>query len=428
MTSDEKQPGVFGKSYRDFLAHSPSSYHAAANVAARLETAGYARQEEDEAWDASPGGHVVVRGGAVVAYYIPEGAGVHSEFRVVGAHTDSPAFKVKPLADSYSYGFSRVNVEIYGGMLANSWLNRDLGLAGRVVTINGEESLFATGPMMFIPQLAPHLDRSVNDKLELNRQRHLQPIWAVGEHSVMEVIAEAAGVDAQTIAAMDAYSYDTHEALLLREFVAGGRQDNLSSVYPALEALLASSADVSSDGNADNSIRVLAAFDHEEVGSSTTSGAAGPFLEQVLRRTAMALGAQEEQFYQMLARSSCISSDAGHSINPGYPDHHDPTQYPILGAGPMAKINANQRYASDARGVALWLRACHEAGQASQEFVSNNSISCGSTIGPITATRLGIDTVDVGVPLLSMHSVREVSALHDVYALSEILRGYWNLA
>lgn len=175
-------------------------------------------------------------------------------------------------------------------------------------------------------------------------------------------------------------------------------------------------------------IAVMAAFDHEEVGSGTAAGASGPLLETVLARIAIALGRSQDQTYQMLARSSCVSSDAGHSINPNYAEFHDPDQYPVMGRGPMIKINSDQRYASDARGQALWLRACGEAGEATQEFVSNNAVSCGTTIGPLTATRLGIDTVDVGVPLLSMHSVRELSSVHDVHALSNIMKGYWNLA
>jgi len=175
-------------------------------------------------------------------------------------------------------------------------------------------------------------------------------------------------------------------------------------------------------------IAVFAAFDHEEVGSATTTGVSGPLLEAVLRRTAQALGADEDGFYRMLARSSCVSSDVGHSINPNYPEKHDPDHYPVLGRGPIIKINASQRYASDAVGESLWLRACQAAGLPTQEFVSNNAVPCGSTIGPLTATRLGITTVDVGIPLLSMHSAREVSGVYDSWALAEILKGYWTIA
>lgn len=411
-----------GASFRDFIAASPTSYHAARNVAQALVDAGFTESSESQQWDVTPGGHVVVHGGAVIAYVIPDD-GELSEFRIVGAHTDSPAFKVKPKPDMHGYGFSQVAVETYGGLLLNSWLNRDLGIAGRITTVTGEDKLFATGPLMFIPQLAPHLDRSVDQNLSLNRQTSLQPIWATGERSVVDVIAQAAGVSPDAIGGMDAYSYDTQIPVIINdEFIAGGRQDNLTSVHAALHALL------EAEKPGSGVVNVFIANDHEEVGSSTTTGAAGPLLEWALRRTALAMGCNEERYYQVIARSTCISSDAGHSINPNYASYYDPTQFPVMGKGPMVKVNANQRYASDSRGIAMWERAARSVDAPHQSFVSNNAVPCGSTIGPITATRLGVETVDVGVPLLSMHSVREVSAVRDNYALTQILRGYWNLA
>ncbi len=411
---------------RDFIVASPTAFHAAAEAASRLDAAGYVRQRPEDEWSAAPGGHYIVRSGAVVAWFVPQVAGPRSGFRIVGAHTDSPSFKVKPVADSSAFGFASVNVETYGGLLANSWLNRDLGVAGRVTAVDGEERLFATGPAMTIPQLAPHLDRSVDERLTLDRQRHLQPVCGTGERSIAATIAQSAGIPAERIAALDAYAFDVQRPQIISgEFLAGGRQDNLVSVHAGLTALLAAEEELAAQSRC---IAVYAAFDHEEVGSSTATGAAGPLLEWVLRRTALALGAGEDEYYRMLARTTCMSADAGHSINPNYPGHHDPTQYPTAGGGPMVKVNANQRYASDSTGCALWLRAAADADQPVQTFVSNNSVPCGTTIGPLTATRLGIDTVDVGVPLLSMHSVRELSSIADDWALAQILRGYWTIA
>ncbi len=420
---DDPQAGSeleYARDLADFISASPSSYHAAREVARRLEVAGYLAQDEGEAWNADPGGHYLVRDGAVMAWWVPEGASSSNAFRIVGSHTDSPSFKVKPTPGSEHHGFSQVNVETYGGMLRNSWLNRELGLAGRLVTIDGEEHLVRTDALMVIPQLAPHLDRSVNEKLVLNPQKHLHPIWGLGGGDVFEALADAAGIVADEIAGMDVFAYDCQPPEIVSEtFFAAGRQDNLVSVHASLRALLdAEPAEIA----------VLAAFDHEEVGSSTATGACGPILETVLRRTALAIGASEDEFLQMMSRSSCVSSDAGHSVNPNYAEFHDPDQHPVMGGGPMVKINANQRYASGAKGQALWLQACFESGQATQEFVSNNAVTCGSTIGPLTATRLGIETVDVGVPLLSMHSARELSSIADCHSLSLILRGYWNLA
>jgi probable M18 family aminopeptidase 2 len=354
----------------------------------------------------------------VVAWWVPEGAGPSSRFRVVGSHTDSPSLKLKPQPHSRAYGFSQVDVEPYGGLVPNAWLNRDLGVAGRLICADGAERLFSTGePVMFVPQLAPHLHRE--DALTLDRQRHLHPVWATGDRSILGRIAQAAGAAPGDVVGMDAYAYDTQApAVVGSEFLAAQRQDNLVSVHASLTALLAADS---------REIAVLAAFDHEEVGSSTTTGANGPLLERVLQRTALALGASWDEYFRMLAGSSCVSADAGHSVNPNYPEYYEPCHYPVAGGGPVVKLNANQRYASDGPGQALWLRACRRAGQPTQEFVSNNAVPCGSTIGPSTATRLGIDTVDVGVPLLSMHSVREVSHLRDSWALAAILRGYWEL-
>ncbi|MCF2706652.1 M18 family aminopeptidase [Arcanobacterium haemolyticum] len=411
----------FAEDLAQFIVSSPSSYHAAHTISARLEEHGFVQVDEDEAWDVAPGGHFIRRGGAVIAWKIPEGAGTHSAFAVVGSHTDSPGFKLKPQPNATAHGFAQVNVETYGGLLFNSWINRELGLAGRIVTIDGTEHLVRTDPVMVIPQLAPHLNRGVNaEGLKLDPQRHLHPIWSLGEADVFELLAASVGVDADTIAGTDVFAYDSQAPQIMSgTFFASGRQDNLVSVHAALTALLDSDSE---------EIAVFAAFDHEEIGSATTSGASGPILESVLRRTATALGATEEEYWQMIARSSCVSADAGHSINPNYPEYHDPDSYPVMGEGPMLKINANQRYATDAHGQALWLRAAHEAGLATQVFVSNNAVSCGSTIGPLTATRIGIDTVDVGVPLLSMHSARELSAISDDWGLSQIIRGYWNIA
>lgn len=403
-----------------FISASPLSYHAAQEVARRLAAAGYRQQHEGEAWNAEPGGHYLIHDGAVMAWRIAEGANPASYFRIVGSHTDSPGFRLKPSPGSMHDGFAQINVETYGGLLRNSWLNRELGLAGRLVTLDGTVQLLRTGALMVIPQLAPHLDRSVNDKLTLNPQKHLHPIWALEDADPMDVIAEAAGVERAEIAAMDVFAHDCQKPeIISHTFLASGRQDNLVSVHASLTAVL------SSEGPG---IAVMAAFDHEEVGSSTATGACGPLLETVLRRTAAALGATPDEYYRMMSRSTCVSADAGHSINPNYPEFHDPDQHPTMGSGPMIKINSNQRYASSAKGHALWLRACAQAGQPSQQFVSNNAVSCGSTIGPLTATRLGIETVDVGVPLLSMHSARELSSIADDAALARILRGYWSIA
>lgn len=406
--------------FMDFVEASPSSFHAAAEVVRHLDEAGFSAQDETAPWDAAPGGHYLIRHGAVVAWKVPEGAGAHSAFRIVGAHTDSPTFKLKPSPTFTNQGYQQVAVEIYGGPLLNSWLDRELGLAGRVATSDGVR-LVRTGPVMRIPQLAIHLDRGVNDNgLVLDKQAHTAPVFSLGAgRSVLGLLAEAAEVSEGDILGHDVVAFTTQPPGFFgadEEFLASARMDNLTSVHAGLRALI--------DAEGDD-IAVLAAFDHEEVGSATTSGASGPILSDVLTRTALALGAQPDEVFAMLRRSSCLSSDAGHAVHPNYAGHHDPTHRPVLGRGPLLKINAVQRYASDAVGAALWQRACEAAEVDTQAFVSNNTLPCGSTIGPLTATRLGIDVVDVGVPLLSMHSAREMAATADLLALAKALGAYY---
>ncbi|WP_438855167.1 M18 family aminopeptidase [Agromyces sp. M3QZ16-3] len=409
-----------------FVTASPSSYHAAEEAAGRLEAAGFERLDERDAWPTGPGRRVVVRDGAVVAWVQPEGATATTPFRILGAHTDSPSFKLKPNPSSAAAGLSQANVEVYGGPLLNSWLDRELRLAGRLATRDGATHLVATGPLLRIPQLAVHLDRGVNnDGLTLDKQRHVQPIWGIetmGEPAdVVAHLAGIAGIDAEEVVGHDVHVVDAAAPARFGRgdvFLASGRMDNLTSVHAGLTAIL----DVPAEGG---HISVLAAFDHEELGSESRSGASGPFLEDVLARVGAGLGAGVEDRRRAFAASWHVSSDAGHAVHPNYPERHDPVNRPVLGGGPLLKLNANQRYATDAAGAALWAGACRAAGVPTQEFVSNNAIPCGSTIGPLTATRLGIRTVDVGPPLLSMHSARELAHVEDLAALGAAVAAFF---
>lgn len=416
--------------YVHFLNDCPSSFHTAHAVAARLEEIGFARQEETQPWSASAGGHVLVREGAVIAWVVPQKVSDNPGYRIVGAHTDSPWLVLKPNASTVTVdGWNQIGAELYGGLLMNSWLDRELSIAGRVFDKDGNERLVRTGALARIPQLAIHFDRSVNEALKLDRQVHMRPVWGVGrgkEANVLDIVARDAGLEtAEDIVSYDLNLIPSQGAGFFGvdgEFVAAGRQDNLSSVHSGLVALEQLMADGTPE---DGDIIVFACFDHEEIGSESTTGAAGPLMEDVLRRTAFALGHDYEGYAQMIARSIQISADAAHSIHPNYPGAHDPDTHPIMGAGPALKINANQRYATNARGVAVWKKAAAQAEAHVQEFVSNNSSPCGSTIGPISATRLGVPTVDVGIPLLSMHSAREMAHVDDLFQLTAILRVFW---
>jgi aspartyl aminopeptidase len=412
-----------------YVSASPSSFHAAAEGGRRLEAAGFTRLFEDRTFPSEPGSYYVLRDGALIGWTVPADATAVTGFSILGAHTDSPSFKLKPRPTTGRYGWLQAGVEVYGGPLLNSWLDRELALAGRVVTSDGAEHLVATGPLLRFPQLAIHLDRAVNDGLALDKQQHMNPVWGLGEPreaDLLGLVAAAAGIDPAAIGGFDLVVADTQAPRVFGAdgaFFASGRLDNLTSVHAGLVALIeAAGAGPEADGRP---IAVLAAFDHEEVGSASRSGASGPFLEDILLRISAALGAGLEERLRALAASFCISADAGHAVHPNYAERHDPANHPVLNGGPLLKINANQRYTTDAPGAAHWAVLCEEAGVPYQEFVSNNSVPCGSTIGPLTATRLGIRTVDVGTPLLSMHSAREMCGVQDPERLTRVVSRFF---
>jgi len=423
MTFTAASTTAYIDDFAGFIAASPSSYHAAAEAARRLDEGGFTRLSESDEWPSEPGRRYILRDGAVVAWVQPEGAGATTPFRILGAHTDSPGFKLKPKPTIDSHGWLQAGVEVYGGPLLSSWLDRELELAGRLVTRDGTEHLVRTGPFLRIPQLAIHLDRDANTGLTLDRQRHLTPVFGVGEPGtadLLEHLAGLAGLSGTDVAGYDLLTVDSQAPVRFGQdlaLFAAGRMDNLSSVHAGLVAILAA-------GESDE-ISVLAAFDHEELGSETRSGASGPLLDDILTRIGAGLGASVSQRLRAYAESWCVSADAGHSVHPNYPDKHDPANRPVAGGGPLLKINASQRYATDAGGAALWARTCAQAEVEYQEFVSNNTVPCGSTIGPLTATRLGIRTVDVGIPLLSMHSARELCHVNDPIALSAAIAAFF---
>ncbi|MEV6022864.1 M18 family aminopeptidase [Streptomyces sp. NPDC052036] len=409
-----------------FLAASPSPYHAVAHAAERLEKAGFRQVSETDAWDGTSGGKYVLRGGAIIAWYVPEGADAHTPFRIVGAHTDSPNLRVKPRPDSGAHGWRQIAVEIYGGPLLNSWLDRDLGLSGRLSLRDGATRLVNIDrPLLRVPQLAVHLDRSVSTEgLKLDKQRHLQPVWGLGDEvrdgDLIAFLEQELGLSSGEVTGWDLMTHSVEPPAYLgrdKELVAGPRMDNLLSVHAATAALTA----VAGSGGALSFIPVLAAFDHEENGSQSDTGADGPLLGSVLKRSVFARGGSYDDRARAFAGSVCVSSDTGHAVHPNYPERHDPTHHPRAGGGPILKVNVNNRYATDGSGRAIFAAACEKANVPFQTFVSNNAMPCGTTIGPITAARHGIKTVDIGAAILSMHSARELCAADDPYLLANAL-------
>ncbi len=396
------------------IDESPTPYHAVATAVRELEAAGFSDAAPGEA--PTVGSQYLRRGGALVAWTVAEHHNAGSPARVVGAHTDSPNLRIKPQPDAGSGPWRQLGVEIYGGALLNSWLDRDLGLAGRVVVRSADgpttRLVRDNRPLLRIPQLAIHLDREINDKgLLLNRQRHMAPIWAIGDGpSFGSYLAELAEVDESDVVSYDVMAHDTTPSALTgldEQFFAAPRIDNLLSCFVGVDALLAAS---SAPGS---SIPMLCLFDHEEVGSVSTAGAASPLLGDVLDRIGAALGGDLESRAASRAASLVVSADGAHATHPNYADRHEPDHQIAVNAGPVLKINANQRYATDAETAAVFTLACEAAEVPMQRFVNRTDLACGSTIGPISAGQLGIPVVDAGCAQLAMHSAREMAGSHD---------------
>lgn len=421
-TPDEPPTNTEVDDLIDFLDASPSPWHAVESTLERLD--GFARLDEADAWTEIPAAGYVVRSGAIIAWRLPNGpTRAYAPVRIVGAHTDSPGLRVKPRPDTGGHGWKQLAVEVYGGILNNSWLDRDLAIAGRVIGADATSHLLNVAePIARVPQLAVHLDRNVNaEGLTLDTQQHLTPVWGVGSATPGEFadwVAAACDLDGAA-AWWELCFYDLQGATVLgadHSMLASGRLDNQLSCWAATRALVAS--------RPDEHIALIVLNDHEEVGSSSTSGAGGPFLESVLHRIVAARGGTPDDAYRSFASSACVSADNAHAVHPNYPERHEPGHRPIVNAGPAIKVNANQRYATSGPTAALFQAACEQAGVPSQVFVSRNNMPCGSTIGPITSTRLGIPTVDVGVPQLSMHSARELCGVDDPLHLTAALRSF----
>jgi len=409
-----------------FIEASPTPYHAVAEVARRLEQAGFRRLSERDSWPLAAGeqGFVVRGGGSIAAFRLGQKSPAEAGFVIVGAHTDSPNLRLKPNPELTASGYEQLAVEVYGGVLLSTWLDRDLGLAGRVVLEDGSTRLVKlNGVFCRVPNLAIHLNREVNSSgLTLNAQTHLLPIAALkldaGGLELRERLAAAigGGVEAKSISGSDLCLFDTQPPALggaRGELIFSARLDNLSSCHAALSALLGA-------GPAE-ATRVVVLYDHEEVGSESATGAGSPFLETLLRRLLACYPDQSDAFARSIAGSLLVSADMAHAVHPNYPDKHDKQHRPLLGKGPVLKVNVNQRYATDGPTAARFRAACARAGVEPQTFVSRNDIGCGSTIGPISAAGLGLRTVDVGGPMLSMHSCREMAAAADVAPMVRVL-------
>ena len=415
----------------DFLDKSPTPYHAVNNMAARLDDEGFVQLPERESWSLQvETRYYVIRGGSSIVAFVtaqqePEEVGV----RIVGAHTDSPCLKVKPQPEIVNNGYLQLGVEVYGGALLNPWFDRDLSIAGRVTYLDTANEIYSTlldyrEPIAVIPSLAIHLDQEVNKKKTVNPQQHLPVILSThdseGKPDIRDMLLSKLKQDqpeakAQSILDFDLCLYDSQIPQVVgfnHEFLASARLDNLVSCFTGLYALLDSRSTLPA---------MLVCNDHEEVGSRSAIGAQGTFLRSVLERWCDSA----ESYQRAVNRSMLISADNSHGVHPNFADKHDQNHGPLLNKGPVIKINHNQRYATNSVTSAIYRQLCDQHDIPLQVFVSRTDLACGSTIGPLTASEVGVQTLDVGIPQFAMHSIRELCGVHDVDYFYRSLLGFY---
>ena len=415
----------------DLLAYidaSPTPRHAVAESVRRVVAAGFTELAEADAWSLAPGAsHYIVRGGSILALRVGTSPAVEGGFRLLGAHTDSPNLRVKPMPDVSSQGYAQLAVETYGGLLDYTWLDRDLGLAGAVMLKSDapgrveERLVHVSRPVLRIPSLAIHLNRSLRtDGLKLNAQNHLPPMLGLTETEggLVALLAEVLDVAPERILSWDLSLADVVPCAVggwHDEFIFAPRLDNQAMCHASLTALLRADAAPAT--------QVVALYDHEEVGSNSATGAAGNMVAEVLRRIAEVEGpgACMGALPRAVARSYQVSADMAHAVHPNWSDKHEPAHMPAINGGPVIKVNNQQRYATSAETAGLFEALCQDADVPVQKFVNRTDLACGSTIGPISSAQLGVRTVDVGNPMLAMHSIRETAGAEDPESMTEVM-------
>lgn len=445
----------YAQEFVDFVNASPTPYHAVNTVKQMLQSQGFTHLFERDQWSLSnlnsPGKYFVTRNASsIIAFTI--GEKIHQEpapsFAIIGAHTDSPCLRIKPISDRTEEGFIQIGVEQYGGLIAHTWFDRDLSIAGRVYVKEGEKYvprlIKIDKPLMRIPTLAIHLNREVNQKFEFNKEDKLVPIAGqthsckddpnlkmtteefesvqsiISRHnsSIIKLIAKELNVEMEQIQDFELLLYDTQKSViggLNDEFIFSPRLDNLESCYCSTKGLIESCKTL----NEQTGISLISLFDHEEVGSKSAQGADSSFLPDILHRLTTS-----DIFYSSMSKSFVLSSDMAHGVHPNYKSNYESKNKPELNKGPVIKINANQRYSTNSPGIILMKALGEKHKIPLQLFVVRNDSPCGSTIGPFLASKLGIRTLDLGNPQLLMHSIRETGGTADIKTLVDLFSGY----
>lgn len=434
-TQEELQ---FSKGLLQYLNDSPTAYHAVDNAAQILNEHGFCEILEKDAWSLEKGHKYFIRKNrsGIIAFSIGSQDLAQNGMHIIGAHTDSPNFKIKPGSCTVtSDGYVKLNTEVYGGVLLSTWFDRPLSIAGRVIVQEDgkttEKMLKIERPVLMIPNLCIHFQRDVNEKCSYNKQTDVFPLLGMEKKGVdkgdylMNILSDALNIGKANILDYELFLYEHDKGSFVGEenqFISASRIDNLSMVYTGIHALIASQDGIGGDKNT----KVLAAFDNEEVGSTSAPGANSAFLLHTINRICKNFALSEDQYFQALANSTSISADTAHAVHPNYSDKHDPENRPVLGGGPVIKYSASQKYATTAVTAAYFIQACRKAKVPYQKFVNRNDVAGGSTIGPASSSLTTIPTVDMGTPILAMHSVREFGCVIDnVYTL-RAFKEYYN--
>lgn len=421
----------------EYIYKSPTAFHAVKNAVLLLEKSGFTEIKEENSWSIQKGGKYFItkNQSALVAFIVGNEELEEQGFRIIGAHTDSPGFRIKPNADIEVEGaYVKLNTEVYGGPILNTWMDRPLSIAGRVV-LKGKNPFLPDirfiniqRPLIVIPNLAIHMNRDINSGVKLNRQKHLLPLLALVNNKfekgkyLIEIVSQELSVNEDDILDFDLYLYESEKGTILgadNEFISSGRLDDLSMIYSGIKSIC--------DSQPQKTTNVMVCFDNEEVGSTTKQGADSPMLASILERIAFNLGKNKDEFYRSIAKSFVISCDLGHALHPNYEEKSDPTNRPIINKGPIIKISASQSYTTDGVSSAIYRKICNSSGVPVQIFVNRSDERGGSTIGPISSSHINMMSVDMGLAILSMHSIRELGGIKDyVYALKSF-KEFYNL-
>ena len=407
----------------DFIYESPSAYHGVVKVRQLLDANGFSEVKESDKWNLKKDGkyYTVKNDSAIIAFVVGNGDVVEDGFRLIGAHTDTPGFRIKPNPEMTTEGkYLKLNTEGYGGPILNTWYDRPLSIAGKV-TVKGASVLKPevklvniNKPLMIIPNLAIHMNREVNEGYAINKQKDTLPLLGLinekfeKDGHLLKLIAEELNVKPEEILGFDLALYEYEKGCLIgmnEELISSARLDDMWMVYAGTKALV--------DSKSNKATKVMVCIDNEEIGNLTAQGASSNLLIHTLERITLALGKDKEDFYRTLSNSVMISADLAHAVHPNLPEKHDLTNKPVLEGGPVLKIAAAGSYSTDSFNAAIFTEVCKKAGVPFQKFVNRSDVRGGTTIGPVTAANLTIPVIDMGAPVLGMHSIRELAAVKD---------------